>query len=280
MVSALHALFRFSICSWFVIGGIAQVTLPSFAAKQNNLPPPAARMTQNIQGWNVQVDERLLAKPNDELGKRALRLLEAKLVDITYVVPTEPLAKLRTVTIVLDLSHGPLHNMQYHPGVHWLQQHGYATNLVKCVHIPEAKDLLTSRSINEQPWVILHELAHAYHDQVLGFEEPRILQAFKNFKESGHGEQALLYNGKRVRHYGLTDQKEFFAEMTECYFGVNDFFPFNAAELMTTEPAIFELMRTIWGPLPFDSSRKKALRTNPVDQQTADTTRMVADPAP
>jgi hypothetical protein len=30
--------------------------------------------------------------------------------------------------------------------------------------------------------------------------------------------------------------------MTEVYFGLNDIFPFNRAELMTAEPDIFELM--------------------------------------
>jgi hypothetical protein len=58
-----------------------------------------------------------------------------------------------------------------------------------------------------------------------------------------------LNHGKRVRHHALTDQKEFFAEMTEAYFGLNDFFPFNRAELMTAEPEIFELLQAIWGPV-------------------------------
>ena len=30
-----------------------------------------------------------------------------------------------------------------------------------------------------------------------------------------------------MRHYALTNHKEFFAEMSEAYFGMNDFFPFN-----------------------------------------------------
>jgi alpha-L-fucosidase 2 len=271
-------LYFSSLSSWFAMLFLAHVSLSSWAATKNNLPPPASRTPKNIQGWNVLVDDRLLTKPNDELGARALSLLEAKLVDITYVVPSEPLAKLRAVTIVLDLSHGPLHNMQYHPGADWLQEHGYATNLVKCVHIPEAKDLLTSRCINEQPWVVLHEFSHAYHDQILGFEEPRILRAFESYKKSGHGDNALLYNGSRVRHYGLTDQKEFFAEMTEAYFGMDDFFPFNAAELMTAEPEIFELMKAIWGPLAFDRSARSDKRS-PVSQQSAANVLWYAKPA-
>ena len=86
----------------------------------------------------------------------------------------DKLKKLQAVVIVLDLSHGNLGSMQYHPSAGWLKNNGYSTDLEKCVHIPRAADLATKRNINEQPWVILHELAHAYHDQVLGFDEPRI----------------------------------------------------------------------------------------------------------
>jgi len=137
------------------------------------------------------------------------------------------------------------------PSPEWLQEHGYARELAKCVHICEAADFVAARQVNEQPWAVLHELAHAYHDQVLGFDDPRIVAAHERFKQSGHGDSVLLITGGRVRHYGLTDPKEFFAEMTEAYFGMNDFFPFNRAELMTAEPEIFELLKSIWGqPAP------------------------------
>ena len=85
------------------------------------------------------------------------------------------------------------------------------------------------------------------HRSIILFGEPRILEAYRKVKASGRWDSVLLYNGKRVRHYGLTDQKEFFAEMTEAYFGVNDFFPFNRAELQEAEPEVFELMKGIWG---------------------------------
>ncbi len=98
--------------------------------------------------------------------------------------------------------------------------------------------------------MILHELAHAYHDQVLGFDEPRIKEAYEKYKKSGRGEKALLFNGKRVRHYALTNHKEFFAEMTEAYFGVNDFFPFNRAELKEAEPEIYALLSDVWESPP------------------------------
>jgi hypothetical protein len=52
-----------------------------------------------------------------------------------------------------------------------------------------------------------------------------------------------------VRHYALTDQKEFFAEMSESYFGMNDFFPFDRRELKREEPEIFKVLEDVWGKI-------------------------------
>ena len=99
-----------------------------------------------------------------------------------------------------------------------------------------------------QPWVILHELSHAYHHQVLGFDQKEIIAAYEKFKASGNGVNCLHYHGNKVEHYGLTNHKEFFSEMTEAYFGTNDFYPFNHAELKTAEPEIYKLIARIWAP--------------------------------
>lgn len=208
---------------------------------------PASRSIRRIQGWTVRVDDRLLSAPHEVLGGRALKLLEARLGDIAFVVAPDRLAWLRSVPIVLDLTHGKLKAMQYHPSADWLREHQYDTNLARCVHICEAADFAAPRQVNEQPWVVLHELAHAYHDQVLGFEEPRLRRQYERFERSGRGKDVLRADGSRGRHYALTDHKEFFAEMTESYFGMNDFFPFGRAELMTAEPEVFQLLQEIWG---------------------------------
>ena len=211
------------------------------------LPQPASRSNRELEGWTIRVDDRLLEDaPDAALGTRSLRFLQAKLFEIKAVVSADRLKDLQGVTIVLDLNCGKLGAMQYHPDAGWLKANGFPTDLAQCVHLPRASDVATRRTINEQPWVILHELAHAYHDQKLSFDEPRIKAAHEKFKQSGHGDATLLYNGKRVKRYGLTDQKEFFAEMTESFFGVNDFYPFNRAELQEAEPELFQLLTEIW----------------------------------
>jgi len=40
--------------------------------------------------------------------------------------------------------------------------------------------------------------------------------------------------------------KEYFAECTEAYFGVNDFYPFNKAELKEHDPDMYDLLTDIW----------------------------------
>src|SRR5262249_41029041 len=133
-----------------------------------------------------------------------------------------------------------------HPSAQWLTKHGHDPKLAKAVHIPKAKALAGRMPINEQPMVMLHELAHAYHDQELGFDEPRIHKAWVRFKESGKYEKVLHISGTQRRHYALTDHKEFFAEMTEAFFGTNDFYPFVRGELKKELPEVDRLLEEIW----------------------------------
>ncbi len=222
--------------------------LSSSAAESPALP--TAHTTRNLEGWTVRVDDRLLTGPSAALGERALKLLQARLVAITFVVPEPALTKLRAVTVQLDHDHGELRPMQYHPSRGWLKARGYSEALAKCVHIPSAEGFLAPFDIHRMPWVVLHELAHAYHDQVLGFDEPRLVAAWKKFRDSGKYQSVLTSYGALREHYGLNNAKEFFAELTESYFGSNDFFPFVAGELKQTEPEIFALLAAIRGPLP------------------------------
>jgi hypothetical protein len=231
------------------LSGQASPTDTLHGAKSGH-PKPVSHENRILAGWTVRVDERLLLPTNSELGDRALKLLEARLTTLAMVLPEKPLARLRQVPIQIDLTHGALHPMQYHPSADWLRGAGYATNLANCVHIPDASYFAAPYEVFRQPMAILHELAHAYHFQVLGRSEPRILKAFSKFRSSGRYELVLMNTGEKRRHYGLTDDAEFFAEMTEAYFGTNDFFPFVASELQREEPEIFALLRDIWGPLP------------------------------
>jgi hypothetical protein len=241
--------------SWIAIAGFA-VAEGNAVMRGRNGPPSASAVlptdheSRQIEGWTVRIDRRLLAPPNRERGELALRLLSARLVVIAQVVAGPAREKLRQVPIQLDLDHGGLRSMQYHPSAQWLKDNGYSEKLAQCVHIPNADQFVAPFETYRQPWAVMHELAHAYHHQVLTYEDARIKAAYERFKAGGRYEKTLFVTGRTERQYALTNEKEFFAEMTEAYFGVNDFFPFVTGELKREEPELYSLLRDIWGLLP------------------------------
>lgn len=199
-----------------------------------------------IEGWTVKVDPALLADENAEFGEQVFKALGNHLQRIEYIVPAERVAELKKLPIWLE-HEGVLGNMQYHPEANWLKKNGHDPRLVKHVHIPRAKSLLDRGTWAKHPYVVLHEFAHSYHDQVLDFDHPEIVAAYDAAKEAGIYEDVLAHTGKKVRHYALTNHKEYFAESTEAYFGVNDFYPFVRAELKQHDPRMYETLVDVWG---------------------------------
>lgn len=202
---------------------------------------------KKIEGWTIAVDPQLMMEKNSEVRERAFEALANHLQRVKYIVPGDRLAQLKKLRIWLELNNPKLGNMQYHPSRRWLAANGHDPRLVKHVHIPRARQLYSPRTWAKHPYVVLHELAHSYHDQVLSFNHPSIISAFKAAKKKGIYDKVLLYTGAKVRHYGLSNHKEYFAEATEAYLGVNDFYPFVRAELKEHDPLMFSLMQKFWG---------------------------------
>ena len=209
-----------------------------------------------IEGWTITMDPRLMEEENRQIADRAIGALTNHLQRITYVVNKERLEQLRQIRLWMELDNTRLnelkmHNMQFHPDRDWLVENGLDPRLVKHVHIPSAAELYNPHMWAKHPNVVLHEIAHAYHNQMLegGFDNPEILAVYNKAKDSGKYEKVLLYTGKKVCHYGMNNQMEYFSETTESYFGVNDFYPLVRAELKEFDPEGFALMESIWGPL-------------------------------
>jgi hypothetical protein len=214
-----------------------------------NAKPPGVRfdpVEREIEGWKIHIDPALLEGDHHEEGTRALVMLANNLQRIAILVPAGPLAKLRQCEIWIEWNHPTLTSMQYHPGRDWLVKNGHDPRLTKKVHIPQAAALFSREQMLKHPAAILHELAHAYHDQILGFDHPGIAAAFARAQLAGNYQSVLDYRGGKVRHYALSNHKEYFAEGTEAYFYRNDFYPFVRAELKEHDPALLELLSDIW----------------------------------
>ena len=230
--------------------GILAIALAGCAAPEPAGPlrsaPADPYEERTIEGWTVRV-ARVLLEEKADVGRQALRLLETKLYEVGRVVPERACAELRKVPLWLCSGEGTkgAGGAEYHPSEAWLRDHGYNPLKAKAVEIGDASHFL--KFSIPQPSVLLHELAHAYHDRALGFDHAGIKAAYAAAVEGKRYESVLHIGGKMKRHYALTDHKEYFAEASEAWFGTNDFYPFVRAELREHDPKAAAALEEAWG---------------------------------
>ena len=206
--------------------------------------PTSHYAVRHIEGWTVRVNKALL-KDEKELGDRVLALLRVKLYEINRVVPEKALGELHKVRIWVEVEDKPWPGGCYHPSREWLTENGFNPDKAGAVEIGNAANFLTWTL--DQPAMVLHELAHAYHHRVLGYDNEDIKAAYKQAVESGKYESVLRYNGEMEKAYALNNDQEYFAELSEAYFGVNDYYPFVRAEVKQHDPVMYEVLRKVWG---------------------------------
>jgi hypothetical protein len=99
-----------------------------------------------------------------------------------------------------------------------------------------------------QPFVLLNRLARAYHDRSLSQpERAEIETAHARAAKNKRYQSVLRFDGRHVCHPALRGPIDFFAEMTESYYGVNDHFPFLQFETRRHDPETCELLAKLWG---------------------------------
>jgi hypothetical protein len=199
-------------------------------------------LQRDTRGFTVQMRADALKSP---LLKPACDLLEQKLAELETVLPAEALARLRAIPFWM---HAARDNgaMIYHPSRKWLEEHALNPDMARGVEISNMDHFIKWCS-HEQPMMVLHELSHAYHDTVLGQNWAPLQTAFENAQKTGLYESVpYILSKEKKRAYALTDRSEYFAELSEAYFGKNDFFPYTRADLETYDPVGFAMVERAW----------------------------------
>ncbi|MBU0641420.1 MAG: hypothetical protein KKB50_21375 [Planctomycetes bacterium] len=206
--------------------------------------PTSAYARLHFHGFEVLVSSAARAHPAST--QAALDLLEVKLGEIAELLPRPALGRLRAVRFWVE-HHNPAHECAcYHPNADWLAQHGYNPDKFRAIEIAHP-DNFVEWTHRDQPQMVLHELAHAYHDTVLGFDNHLVADCYEHAVQSGDYESVRHVSGEVRRHYALNNAREYFAELTEAYFGRNDFYPFTRAELARHDPDGYEMVVRAWG---------------------------------
>ncbi len=248
----MRPIYRLLIASGLMSAGfplVAHTAAPAATTQPATTAPAYDAIdqygTSHIHGWTVLISKGLLDTKDSILIQAVLSELDHQLYQVERRVPAKILPKLRTVKIWIELHDAGVPGGCYHPSVDWLKSHGFNPAKAKCVEFGNARNFV-DWSIT-QPFMVLHELAHAYHDQVLGYDYAPIKQAYRDAVASKRYESVLHVNGHMQRHYALNNDQEFFAEMSEAFFGTNDFYPFVRGELKTYDPETCRTVAEAWG---------------------------------
>jgi hypothetical protein len=156
---------------------------------------------------------------------------------IEQSVPKEALKVLRQVRVWI-VRHGQPNESSavYHPDPRWLRDNGYNPDMGGGIAVPDA-DRFLEFSKTKHFNILLHEMAHAYEYKVLGHENPELKATYRRALDAG------LYRDTYHRH----SHHEYFAELTEAYFGKNDYFPRTKEEAKQYDPLGVRFLEKAWG---------------------------------
>ncbi|WP_395731100.1 hypothetical protein [Prosthecobacter sp.] len=221
-------------------------------ARKRDADANAAREIRSIEGWKVSISRELLTKDAELTGK-ALHLLTRQLQEIVRVIPPKAVDELRKVPLYFNPQYPKSPpRAEYHPGAGWLQENGRDPVMAKGVEFTNVS--IFEAETRRMPNFALHELAHAYHDRVLGYDHPEIEAAFQHARAAGKYDKVERQDSegrKRLaKAYAMTNAREYFAECSEAFFTHNDFYPFTKEQLKQHDPEMFALLAKLWGTTP------------------------------
>lgn len=193
---------------------------------------------------------KALIEHEPELLARVKIMLASDLLMIERIVPGPAYDRIKGTTFWIELQ-GPTveggmsgRGMCYHASFDWVTGHGLLGEKTGGVELCRADDFIDWR--RRQPFMTLHELAHAYH-HMLGTDYTPVAKAYQHAKTEGLYDQVARNNHTRTeRAYAITNSTEYFSELTEAYFGLNDFFPYSREQLKEHDPQGYAAVQAAW----------------------------------
>jgi hypothetical protein len=191
---------------------------------------------QNIQGFNVIINNNVLSQDTSKFQRKPLEVLDLELGTIVNLMPADATATLRRLLIWVEWNeqtemsngrNGTAEAVYY--GGHQLQLLKDGKHPLKAKSVTVLSMLALTRE--HQPdresgrCVLLHEMAHAVHNELMGRNSEPVKAAYY---------QAMQRNLYEKHLYAATNEQEFFAETTCAYFDQLHYYPKTRADLENT----------------------------------------------
>lgn len=209
--------------------------------------PTANYRKHDLQEFTVYLGPELVRNSRD--ADAVLRQADIELERIAHVVPDRALSALRKVPIWVEWD-APTDKKivaRFFPGSGYVKKAGLNPGKANGVEVPNAKRFLEEYQAGSQ-WVLMHELAHAHHALALtDRQDAAVKAAHKQAVERKLYEDVEHFNGVRTRGYAVTNHFEYYATLTEAYFGKSFNFPYDRPGLLRYDTVGYWLMHDTWG---------------------------------
>ena len=191
----------------------------------------------NINGWTVLVSSHFGKSPRER--NVILEKIKKQTTLISKNLSAKHLKVLRKAELwIEDGSHYRV-LARHHASKSEIYQEGLNTAKYRDVEI------FGRFASIRQPTLVLHELAHVYHDRKLAWNDRKIKRLHAQFE--ARMPSAKDRCGRPTKAYALKNHNEFFATFTEAYFGKTCSYPFDRTTIQNRHPEMFALLKKVWG---------------------------------
>jgi hypothetical protein len=210
---------------------------------------PGYKMVK-VEGFTFLISQDALARDVSKYDRKPMDVLELECKTLAKILTPQALNLLRRLTVWVEWDE-PVKPRANRPGVTVLATYSPLTAVeeaqdgrhplrAKTVTIHSLRALTESRQpkIDTGDCLLLHEFAHAVHDQLLGSDHAGINAAYRQAMER------KLYDREA---YASTNAHEFFAELTCAYLDRLGYYPHTRADLKKHDPVTYKLMESVWG---------------------------------
>ena len=197
---------------------------------------------RTINGFPVVLHPALLAQ--ESLLDELTQALEKQLGNMTRQLPPERVSQLQKTEIWVELNSEPDKVAVFHRSPDWIVASDGNQDKLGHIEIVNAQNFVDLS--RRRPSILFHHFAHAYHDKVLGADKRAVAALYEQVQLRNLYDNVAHESGSKDLAFATLDPFEYFAELTEAYFGRNDFFPFNRSQLKKHDPAGHDLIGELW----------------------------------
>jgi hypothetical protein len=206
---------------------------------------------QVVEGFTVYVHHEVMHHRHDGFGRPPLTALENELNDLRRLLHPKIVAILQTIPIWAEWDdHGiPGAVAVYYSGkAKDLQDNGRDPRMAGNVQVLTLKTLALMRKPGTplQQVILLHEMAHAVQDRLLGMDNPELKAIYRQAMDRKLYDEVNDKFGQRGPAYARTNPAEYFAEISCAYLDSCNYFPFNHEQLRGHDPVGFKFVERVW----------------------------------